>query len=259
MTDDTAVWLYAVIPEPAPGGLTELAGVMGAPVRVVRESGLAAVVSSVSRAEVNEDTLRQHLEDLDWLTATATAHDAVVTAITRTSTAVPVRIATLYDSDDRVREVLTDQRSAFTDTVDLLAGRTEWGVKAYAASNRSADEPQDEPRGGERSGTTYLLRRRAQLRARETAEGLAASYADRVHAELGALAVAVRRHPPQHSRLTGTRASMVLNAAYLVDDARTDHFAAAVAELDARRPLLHLYLTGPWPPYSFARIAEVSA
>ncbi|MPY96993.1 MAG: hypothetical protein GEU97_03200 [Actinophytocola sp.] len=52
---------------------------------------------------------------------------------------------------------------------------------------------------------------------------------------------------------------MVLNAAYLVDDARAEHFAKAVAELDAQHPLLHLYLTGPWPPYSFSRIAEVLA
>ncbi|MPY77730.1 MAG: gas vesicle protein GvpFL [Actinophytocola sp.] len=282
MTEDMAVWLYAVTPEPAPAGLTELTGVLGAPVRVVRASGLAAVVSSVSRAEVGEEPLRRNLEDLDWLAATATGHDAVVGAVTSSATAVPVRIATVYHGDDRVRDVLTEHRTAFAATVDLLAGRTEWGVKAYAASNHSdesADVPGDAPAGtsggapgdvpgdapgsgapggGQRSGTAYLLRRRAQLRARETADHLAARDADRVHTELGSLAVAVRRHPPQHSRLTGTRANMVLNAAYLVDDARAEHFATAVTELDARGPLLHLYLTGPWPPYSFSRIAEVT-
>lgn len=52
---------------------------------------------------------------------------------------------------------------------------------------------------------------------------------------------------------------MVLNTAYLVDDARAEQFADAVAELDVEHPLLHLYLTGPWPPYSFARIAELVA
>lgn len=267
MTENTAVWLYAVTPAPAPNGLTQLAGLRDAPVRVVAGAGLVAVVSSVSRDEVGEDALRRNLEDLDWLAMTATAHDAVVAAVARWATAVPVRIATIFDDDDRVRDVLADHRSAFEDTIDLLAGRTEWGVKVYAAPNGTADvsgatptrAPEDTVPSGQRSGTAYLLRRRAQLRARETAEHLAARDAGRVHTELGSLAVAVRRHPPQNSRLTGTSANMVLNAAYLVDDARAGHFAEAVSELDAQRPLLHLYLTGPWPPYSFSRIAEVSA
>jgi len=258
MTDDAAVWLYAVTRGPEPGGLAALSGVAGAPVRAVAAAGLVAVVSSISGAEADEEQLRQNLEDLDWLATTARAHDAVVGAVARSATTVPVRIATIYHDDDRIREMLTEHQAAFSATVDLLTGRTEWGVKAFAASNGS-DTSSGEAVSGESAGRAYLLRRRAQLRAREAAEHLAAGHADRVHAELGTLAVAARRHPPQHSRLTGTRASMVLNAAYLVDDTSTDRFAEAVKELDEQRALLDLHLTGPWPPYSFSRIAEVSA
>lgn len=256
---DTAVWLYAVTRGPVPDGLTELTGIGGTPVRAVTASGLTAVVSSVCLDEVGEQPLRQHLEDLDWLTATATAHDAVVSAVTRSAVAVPVRLATVYVTDDRVRDVLSEHRDAFESTVELLSGRTEWGVKAYAACASTAAPRDDATSGRGGAGTAYLLRRRAQLRARETAERLAADYADRVHAELGELAVATRQHPPQHSRLTGTRASMLLNAAYLVDDDSTEEFAAAVATLDNDCGYLHLQLTGPWPPYSFSRIAAVTS
>jgi len=40
--------------------------------------------------------------------------------------------------------------------------------------------------------------------------------------------------------------------AYLVASARQDEFAAAVAELEAEG--YELRITGPWPPYSFARL-----
>jgi hypothetical protein len=40
--------------------------------------------------------------------------------------------------------------------------------------------------------------------------------------------------------------------AYLVAKARQDEFGAAVAELEAEG--YELRVTGPWPPYSFARL-----
>jgi hypothetical protein len=47
---------------------------------------------------------------------------------------------------------------------------------------------------------------------------------------------------------------MVLNAAYLVDEAG----AAAMRRLveDRAVPELHLELTGPWAPYSFSTLEE---
>ncbi|HEY0778698.1 MAG TPA: GvpL/GvpF family gas vesicle protein [Gemmatirosa sp.] len=45
-----------------------------------------------------------------------------------------------------------------------------------------------------------------------------------------------------------------LQAAFLVERARWDAFASAVAREHATRPNLHLALTGPWPPYDFVRL-----
>jgi hypothetical protein len=49
---------------------------------------------------------------------------------------------------------------------------------------------------------------------------------------------------------------MILNAAYLLDSARREDFAAAVTALAGRHPGVRLELTGPWPPYSFAGAGE---
>ena len=47
---------------------------------------------------------------------------------------------------------------------------------------------------------------------------------------------------------------MVLNAAYLVDEAGAAALRQAVDTVDV--PSLRLELTGPWAPYSFARLAQ---
>ncbi len=43
-------------------------------------------------------------------------------------------------------------------------------------------------------------------------------------------------------------------ASFLVDRARWNEFATAVAAEDRRDPALRVWVTGPWPPYDFVRL-----
>ncbi|MEV6390562.1 GvpL/GvpF family gas vesicle protein [Nocardia xishanensis] len=256
MTDADGVWLYAVTSAADVGeDLGDLTGVAGEVVRPVVSGDLAAVVGSVPLAVFGDEPLRRNLEDLTWLEATARAHDAVVSALARQGTAVPLRLAIVFRDDDRVRGMLEERRAAFESALALVRGRTEWGVKAYGdraaltAAVAEADLAKS-ARGG--AGTAYLLRRRAQLSAQETVERDAAERADRIHELLVRQAAAGRRQPVTDPVLNGRRDWMVLNGTYLVDDDRADEFASAVKDLENRFAGIRLELTGPWPPYSFA-------
>jgi hypothetical protein len=46
----------------------------------------------------------------------------------------------------------------------------------------------------------------------------------------------------------------VLSAAFLVEGELWHEFADAVADEQERHPLLHIELSGPWPPYDFVRL-----
>jgi Gas vesicle synthesis protein GvpL/GvpF len=92
----------------------------------------------------------------------------------------------------------------------------------------------------------------AQHRARDDAWQRAAATAERVDATLAGLAVDSRQRPPQRPQLSGARGENVLNAAYLVDAARTGEFAALARRLDAEAAGTRIELTGPWAPDSFA-------
>ena len=294
--DTTAVYLYGVARDLDPAALGDAAGVAGAPVRGVVAGELTALVSTVALADYGEAALRANLEDLGWLEATARAHHDVVDRAAHAAPTALVRIATIYRDDARVSEVLAAQGERFTEILDLISGRSEWGVKAYADpqalrgdDDPAADDPaSDDPAGGGTDpggglapraepltgpqttgpapapssgggvGTAYLRRRQQERRRRAEAGRRVSEQADAVHTELADHAVASRHHPPQDPRLSGRAGTQILNAAYLLDEEQVEGFLAVARTAGDRLPGIELEVTGPWPPYSFIDTAAAT-
>ncbi|MBU8819366.1 GvpL/GvpF family gas vesicle protein [Mycolicibacterium goodii] len=249
-----SVYLYAVGDAAIADSLGEIIGVDDVPVRAVVEGPLAAIVASVDREEFSEQSIRSHLEDLVWLEKLARAHHAVVDLLAREHSIAPVRMATVYHEDGGVRDLLRNRGDELAETLDRVRGRSEWGVKGYAAPDDAmADtDPSDVP--SDKPGTSYLMRRRAErTRAARRREHVTEA-ADKLHHELAGLAVDHRLYPPQDPRLTGRRDEMVLNAAYLVDDDGAERLAQRVDAANGEE--LRLEVTGPWAPYSFTSLEQ---
>lgn len=252
---DALVYVYAVgdaalADGPGPEGLT---GVNGSRVRLVVSGSLAAAVGSVDPARFGEDTLRHSLDDPRWLEQTARAHHDVVDALARRHPILPVRMATIYVDDDGVRRMLAEQGERVTAALERTRARAEWGVKAFAVPTAEPD-PAPGPESATGPGAAYLMRKRATrdraLKAREAVVTLA----EQLHSQLAELAVAVRRYPPQDPRLSERNEQMVLNAAYLLDEAGVEALHRMVDGW--RETRLRIELTGPWAPYSFAVLEE---
>jgi Gas vesicle synthesis protein GvpL/GvpF len=250
------VWTYAVTEDGTAAGLGRLRGVGGGPVRVITAAGLTAIAEDVGLAEFGEAALRRNLEDMAWLEKAARAHHRVIAAAARRGPVVPMRLATCYGSDEGVAVMIAERHADFRAALRRIRGRQEWGVKAYAARR-------PEPAGGAPgtaaparpqagAGAAYLRRRRDQLTTQKNERREMLANTEAIHAELSRYAAGARLHPPQAPELTGEKAVMILNAAYLLDDERGEDFAALVAALADRYPGVRLELTGPWPPYSFA-------
>ncbi|MEU1877786.1 GvpL/GvpF family gas vesicle protein [Streptosporangium sp. NPDC020072] len=249
---ETGTYVYAIAHGaggPDPSGLE---GVGGAPVRTIEHAGLVAYVSAVPLDRFGEEPLRRSLEDLDWVEATARAHHRVVEAVSEAVATAPVRLVTVYTGEEQVSALLERRHDDFAEVLSHVAGRREWGVKAYAGQPAGTPSSGGREQEGESPGTAYLKRRQASLHDRDTAWRHAATEAERVDAALSAVAVASRRHRPQDPELSGREEWMVLNGAYLVDDDLADEFVATLDTLRGRG--LDLELTGPWAPYSFTDI-----
>jgi hypothetical protein len=249
-------WVYAIAERVDVTPLAQVRGVGGRGVRAVAAAGLTAVAEDVGLAEFGEEALRRNLENLDWLETTARAHHRVIDAVAQQGPLVPMRLATVYSDDTRIAAMLAERGPDFHTALRRISGRNEWGVKAYADRQPEAGDDSATTTGPSRPGTgagaAYLRRRRDQLAAQKNTRRETLASAEVIHAELSRYAAEARLHPPQAPQLTGTKAPMILNAAYLLDSARGEEFATAVAALADQHPGLRLELTGPWPPYSFA-------
>jgi hypothetical protein len=244
----TGVWIYCVAAAEHPG--VEMDGVSeGRPTRIVRVDTLSAVVSDVPLDEFGSDGLKRNLNDLGWLEQMARAHETVLDAALAGGAVVPMRVCTIYHSEEHVREAIQKRSTDFAAALKWLGGRTEWGVKVVASRERLESAASDESV----SGGAYLAGKQRVRQAREQADALLDEMVRECHARLEEWATASRLLPAQRRELAGYEGEMVLNGAYLVDDNRLDRFERVVDELrdQYRDSGLSFDLTGPWPAYHF--------
>jgi hypothetical protein len=251
---ELGLWLYGVMDADA-AATPERYGVDSVhQIELIRHAGLAALVSAVPLREYGESALRETLEDLEKVEVLARAHALVLDEALQVGAVVPFRICTIYASRARVEEMLVREREPLTAALRRLRGMAEWGVKGFAVG---AGNGNGAAAGEPASGTEYLARRRDERAAEEDTRQALDAAVGAVHARLRERAADAVLSPPQAGQLTGRKAEMVLNGAYLVADADVDDFHRLVAELDGRHRTegMQLELTGPWPAYHFSEAA----
>ncbi|MEU6894678.1 GvpL/GvpF family gas vesicle protein [Streptomyces sp. NPDC046557] len=262
MTDEL-FYVYAVLrsaaPPCAPPALDQRAP-LGRGLQLVEHRGLTAVVEPVEAADFDEEPLRAHLEDLDWLADVARAHHGVVAHVGRQTTTVPLRLATLCRGRSGVERMLADAHQTLGDALERVTDAEEWGVKLYAqAAPVAPTDPAGSPTTrsgpvaapGAASGRDYLRRRLADRRAQTDLTGQARSTAEALHERLAHEASGAVLHPPQQQQLSQVPGQNVLNAAYLVPTARRRAFLETVPAADDLPSGVRVEVTGPWVPYSF--------
>lgn len=259
-TDDTLTYVYAAAPltQDLRDAVASLRGIYGAPVLLLTMPPsaprplLAFASSRVPQRDFNEYALKNHFEDLEWLENVARAHHDVVQTLSLRTAVLPLRMATVYQDDDRAGQALAEQHGAFASRLALLTGHTEFGVKIYLAPTTPPDtEATADDRAASTPGKAYLQRRKAQHNAQEAVYGQAQGAAATIEAIAARYASQHVRHPTQTGALTGP-AENVLNDAYLVPDTCAEEFRAAIDEVTGTFDSVRVEVTGPWAPYSFA-------
>lgn len=271
----SAVCVFAIRPaEPAPVLLPpDIHGhPEGGPLRVLDAGDLAVVVQSVPAAAFAGDALAERLADPGELERCARAHHRVVTTTARDAPVVPLPLATLYLGDERAVAAVRERADGFTRLLDRLRNRSEWGLKVTAApgaqeagpSSPDAEDPEGPPAAEPADqhpadGRAYLDRVRGRQRDREQRHEAAWRTAERVYAIARRAAVEARRLRPQDPALAGPGTRQLLNAALLLDQGAEEALRRAIGRLSADPAVTdraRIELTGPWVPYSFARLDE---
>ena len=226
-----------------------------APPRALRAGdGVWLVAASAPLERYAADVIDARLADLDWVSQCAVAHDAVVEHFARRHPVIPMKLFTLFTSDERAVAHIARTRRRLDRLFARVADREEWGVRLLLDERRAMAQPSgralERPGPASSIGTEFLARKKASKDARQRIVADALTEADRLHAALSRLADDSRRRTPA---IEGPTSRMVLDAAFLVprDEARRFRAAATEAARALRPRGFELSLTGPWPPYHF--------
>jgi hypothetical protein len=204
---------------------------------------MAAVVSDVPIAPL--DSTREHV----------LAHERVNETVMRDRTVLPMSFGTIFKTSDDIVELLRSAYDAFTDVLEKMRDKLEYGLKVLWDRDEivRAIEQEDEDihrlksEIASQKGSTYFARmqygRLIDAALQQRSERYVAEFLYR----LRSVSVASRVN-----RAIGDR--MIMNAAFLVQRDQEQVFDEQIKQIAATFESLTFRYTGPWPPYNFVNI-----
>ncbi|HUF28990.1 MAG TPA: GvpL/GvpF family gas vesicle protein [Gemmatimonadaceae bacterium] len=185
------------------------------------------------------------------------AHEFVNETVMREFTVIPMSFGTVFRSEDDVSELLRSTYEAFSDVLDKMKDKIEFGVKVLwdresvianiEQENEEIRRLKDEITRNA-SSSTYFARMQLGRLMEAALEEMGNRYVADIHETLQQASVASRSNKPIGDR-------MIMNAAFLVERPRERSFDERVKDVSRRyEDLLTFKYTGPWPPYNFVNI-----
>jgi hypothetical protein len=214
-----------------------------APVYTVRCDDLSAVVSDAP------------LGVLDPTRDNVLAHQRVNETVMSEHTVLPMSFGTVFKTRDDVTAFLKSAYRAFSDVLDKMENKLEFGLKVLwdraAVIREIEDEDEDIHRLknqiAAQKGSTYFARMQYGRLIDAALQAKSERYVSEIFERLRDVSVAARANKPIGDR-------MILNAAFLVSRDAEAGFDARVKQLGVSHEKLTFKYTGPWPPYNFVNI-----
>jgi hypothetical protein len=244
--DDTneGKYVYCVIKSERPLSFGPLGiGPEPAEVHTVNYGDIAAIVSNTPM--VVQDPTRDNV----------LAHQRVNETVMQHHTVIPMSFGTVFKTDDDIMELLRSAYDAFTDVLNKMQDKFEFGLKVLWDRDQIIREIESEDEDirrlkGEIStqkGSTYFARMQYGRLIDAALQARSERYVSEIFEALRNVSVASRSNKPIGDR-------MIMNAAFLVARNLEEAFDARVKDIGQRYDKLTFKYTGPWPPYNFVNI-----
>jgi hypothetical protein len=214
-----------------------------AEVHTVHFRDIAAVVSNTPM--VVQDPTRDNV----------LAHQRVNETVMQQHTVIPMSFGTVFKTDDDIIELLRSAYDAFTDVLNKMQDKFEFGLKVLWDRDQIIREIEEEDEDIRRlkseissqKGSTYFARMQYGRLIDAALQARSERYVNEVFQALRDVSVASRSNKPIGDR-------MIMNAAFLVARDLEPAFDARVKDIGLKYEKLTFKYTGPWPPYNFVNI-----
>jgi hypothetical protein len=183
------------------------------------------------------------------------AHQRVNETVMQHHTVIPMSFGTLFKTDDDIMELLRSAYDAFTDVLNKMQDKFEFGLKVLWNRDQIIHEIEQEDEDirrlkGEISsqkGSTYFARMQYGRLIDAALQARSERYVAEIFEGLRDVSVASRSNKPIGDR-------MIMNAAFLVARNLEHAFDVRVKDIGQHYEKLTFKYTGPWPPYNFVNI-----
>ena len=225
---------------------------------VVKRKDVAAVFTPVPREEFSQEAIDRRAGDLEWLGAIGYRHQAVVSALMKTTAVIPLRAFTLFSSEDALGAYLDQNAAMLRAMLGRLSGKQEWTLRiefdpqrwrdalvARVASLRDLQQQID----SSAPGKGFLLGKKLdeeRKRASRAAEQEVVREIER--AVLDKLACETVAESREQREGAFPQINVLLNRD---EEARLHELRNHLADRYSGDGIT-LAVSGPWPPYTFA-------
>lgn len=244
---ETAAYVFCLVQSGRPPSLRGVPpGVPGAgPPRLISiDRDIWAVVADAPLERFSSEQLQSDFQDVETISRHALAHAAVIEFFFRRAPVIPLKLFTLFSTDDRVRAHLQSRGPRLRKLFAELQGLEEWGVRVVAS------QVEAESARSLSSGRDYLVVKKRLNDRGVTPPRATVKEANGAVKTLAKLASKVRKEtfpPPGRGRPFVTGASLLVRAKRRVPwKKEVARLTTALAKRGHR-----LEVSGPWPPYHF--------
>jgi hypothetical protein len=206
-------------------------GVNGAPVMSYPSGEFAVIVSEYDRAtsKLDEKSVLEHAR--------------VVSQSFRTTTVLPFRFGTIFDTEDAIRQAVRANRRTFCESVARLRGKAEMRIKLVVRDG-SLREAMEEIVLPDTVGREYLAKLREKASRDRERQTKARALSVQVH----------KLFKPIEEEISCKKVDadgMLLDIAHLIDTKSVEKYQNRYSTAAKQLKNCELVVTGPWPPYHF--------
>ena len=242
-----ATYVYCLVQSAKPPSLRGVpASVPGAgrPRLLAIDRGIWAVVADAPLERFTGEQLQQDMQDVEALSRHAVAHAAVIEFFFRRAAVIPLKLFTLFSTEEKVLAHVRGQLATLRRLFAALRGFEEWGVRVIAG------EIEAESARALSSGRDYLqVKKRLNTQAAAPPRATVRTI-DNALRSLGSLASRTRK---ETLPAAGRGRPYAAAASFLVAARRREMWKKQAAKIAAALSGQghRLEMSGPWPPYHF--------
>ncbi len=242
-------------------------GIGGGEIFAIPYQDLEAIVSEVSLEEFgSEEIQKKAQEDLKWIKEKAQLHEQVVEEAMKKGdeilSIIPMKFGAIFKTKEKLEETLKKYYSKFKKTLESLAGKQEWAVKAYLNHKAFKEEvkkissvirEKEKEIAQLSEGMAYFMQKQIDEAVSKEADKALENYTENFFETFKKHAVAGTKGKILEKELTGKSLPMILNAIFLVSEEKLENFIREINKLNQEyKPKgFNFEYSGPWPPYNF--------